>query len=195
MMIVGKMAIYYVIAHSTVINDGWISRQARHYVNCPRCPKCLIAVILVDVELKSWAFNCIYENFQQHIAARAQKRWFINFLVNFGHHSSITWPRFLCGVRNCGDVAAFLLTFCIFVCDKSAVFLFPVCFTEWPESISHSSTSTPSLKLIWPSTAKLTIMAAKTEKFKIEFLGNPETHWRKISQDRIPGKERFRKLT
>jgi len=32
-------------------------------------------------------------------------------------------------------------------------------------------------------------MAAKTEKFKIEFLGNPGTHRRKISQDRIPGKD------
>jgi len=32
-------------------------------------------------------------------------------------------------------------------------------------------------------------MAAKTEKFKIEFLGKPGTHCRKISQDRIPGKD------
>jgi len=32
-------------------------------------------------------------------------------------------------------------------------------------------------------------MAAKTEKFKIEFLGNPGTHCRNISQNRVPGKD------
>jgi len=32
-------------------------------------------------------------------------------------------------------------------------------------------------------------MAAKTEKFKSEFLGNPGTHCRNISQNSVPGKD------
>jgi len=80
----------------------------RNHVFCWRCPKCLIAVVLVNVDLPYWtfglqnvkhivAFTAIFSNI---CTAHAQKRLFMNFRCNFRHRRSNRQPRFPIRVQN-----------------------------------------------------------------------------------------------
>ena len=101
------------------------------------CPKCFIAVVLVDVDLPYWtekvehivAFTAIFSNIS---TAHAQKRLFMNFRCKIRHRHSICRPRFPVGVQNFGDLATFSVDFLHFTCWMSAIFLLPVCLTYWP---------------------------------------------------------------
>ena len=96
------------------VKDAWVSAHARNHVMCWRCPKCLIAVFLVDVDLPNWtskvehivAFTAIFTNIR---TAHAQKRLFMNFRCKFRHRHSIRRPRFPIRVQNFGDLATFYL--------------------------------------------------------------------------------------
>jgi len=79
--------------HGAMLKNVWDSAHARNDVICLRWPKCLIAVILVDVDLPYWtskvehiaAFTAIFSN---NCTAHAQKRLFINFWCKFWLSSS-----------------------------------------------------------------------------------------------------------
>ena len=76
--------------------------------------KCLIAVVLVDVDLPYWTskvehlvvFTAIFSNI---CTAHAQKRLFMNFRCKFRHCCSIRRPRFPIRVQNFGDLATFFV--------------------------------------------------------------------------------------
>ena len=78
--------------------------------------KCLIAVVLVDVDLKYWtskvehlvAFAATVSNI---CTAHAQRRLY--FRCKFRHRRSIRRPRFPIRVQNFGDLATFYVNFCI----------------------------------------------------------------------------------
>ena len=80
--------------------------------------KCLIAVVLVDVDLPYWtskvehlvAFLAIVSNI---CTAHAQKRLFMHFRRKFRHRYSIRRPRFPIIVQNFGDLALFYVNFCM----------------------------------------------------------------------------------
>jgi len=117
-----------------VLKDVWDSAHARNHVICLRCPKCLIAVVLVDVDLPYWtskvehilSFTAIFSII---CTAHAQKRLFMNFWCKFRHCCSIRRPRFPVRVQNFGDLATFSVDFLHFICQMSAIFLLPVCLT------------------------------------------------------------------
>jgi len=122
--------------------------DARNHVICWRYPKCLIAVVLVDVDLPYCtskvehlvAFTVIFSNI---CTAHAQKRLFMNFRCKFRHHRLIRRPRFPVGVQSIGDLASFIS---YSECPPYFYFRF-----VWPtdlESIPHASTPT----LIIPTT-------------------------------------------
>ena len=109
--------------------------------------KCLIAVVLVDVDLPYWtskveqlvAFAAIVSNI---CTAHAQKPLFVHFRCKFRHRRSIRRPWFLIWVQNFGDLATFYVDFCIehFECPPYFYFRF-----VWPtdlESIPHASIPT-----------------------------------------------------
>ena len=81
--------------------------------------KCLIAVVLVDVDIPYWtsivehlvAFAAIVSNI---CTAHAQKRLFMHFWCKFRHRRSIRRPRFPIWVQNFGDLATFYVDFCIY---------------------------------------------------------------------------------
>ena len=81
--------------------------------------KCLIAVVLVDVDLPYWtskvehlvAFAAIVSNI---CTAHAQKPLFMNFWCKFRHHNSIRRPRLINRVQNFRDLATFSIDFCVF---------------------------------------------------------------------------------
>jgi len=95
--------------------------------------KCLIAVVLVDVDLPYWtskvkhlvAFAAIFSNI---CTAHAQKRLFMHFRCNFRHRRFIRRPWFPIWVQNFGDLATFCVNFLFWM---SAIFLRPVCLTYW----------------------------------------------------------------
>jgi len=96
---------------------------------CLRWPKCLIAVIVVDVDVPYWtskvehiaAFTAIFSNI---CTAHAQKRLFTNFQCKFRHRRSIPRPRFL------------------LECKISAIWWrFPLIFPFYIPNVSHISTS------------------------------------------------------
>ena len=70
--------------------------------------KCLVAVVLVDVDLLYWtskvehivAFTAIVSNI---CTVHAQKRLFMNLRCKFRHHRSISRPQFPVRVQNFGD--------------------------------------------------------------------------------------------
>jgi len=76
--------------------------------------KCLIAVVLVDVDLPYWTskvehlvvFMAIFSNI---CTAHAQKRLFMNFRCKFRHCCSIRRLRFPIRVQNFGDLATFFV--------------------------------------------------------------------------------------
>ena len=80
--------------------------------------KCLIAVVLVDVNLPSWtskvedlvAFAAIISNI---CTVHAQKRLCMHFRCKFRLCRSIRRPRFPIRVQNFGDLATFYVDFCI----------------------------------------------------------------------------------
>ena len=127
--------------------DVWVSAHARNNVICQRCPKCLTAIVLVDVDLQYWAskvehivsFTDIFSNI---CTAHAQKRLFMNFRWKFRHRRSIRRPRFPIGVQNFGDLATFSVDFCILYAECPPYLYFRF---DWPtdlESIPHASTPT-----------------------------------------------------
>ena len=89
--------------------------------------KCLIAVVLVDVDLPYWtsnvellvAFTAIVSNI---CTAHAQKRLFMNFRCKFRHHLSIPRLRFLIRVQNFCDLATFSVDFWILYSGCPAFF-------------------------------------------------------------------------
>ena len=110
--------------------------------------KCLIEVVLVDVDLPYWtskvehivAFTVMFSNI---CTAHAQKRLFMNFRCKFRHRRSVRRPRFPITVQNFSDLATFPLILAFFICAKCPSYLY---FRfVWPtdlESISHASTPT-----------------------------------------------------
>jgi len=91
--------------------------------------KCLIAVVLVDVDLLHWtskvehlvAFAAIDSNIY---TAPAQKRLFMHFRCKFRHRRSIRRPRFPVRVQNFGDLATFYVDFCILYAECPPYFYF-----------------------------------------------------------------------
>jgi len=114
---------------------------------CWRCPKCLIAVVLVDVNLPYCtskvehivAFMAIFSNI---CTAHAQKRLFMNFRCKFTHRRSIRRARFPVGVQNFGDLATFSVDFCILYSERPPYFYFRFVWPTDLESIPHTSTPT-----------------------------------------------------
>jgi len=125
----------------------WVSAHARNHVICLRCPKCLIALVLDDVDLQYWtskvehivAFTAIFSNI---FTAHAQKRLFINFRCKFRHRRSIHRPRFPIRAQNFGDLATFSVDFCILYAECPPHFYFRFVWPTDLESIPHASTPT-----------------------------------------------------
>ena len=111
------------------------------------CPKCLIAVVLVDVDLPYWtlkvehivAFIAIFRNI---CTAHVQKLLFMNFRCIFRHRCSIRRPRFPVRVQNFGDLASFSTDFCILYAECPPYFYFQLVWPTDLESIPHASTLT-----------------------------------------------------
>ena len=82
--------------------------------------KCLIAVVLVDVDLPYWASNVehlvafpvIVHNI---CTAHAQKRLFMHFRCKFRHRRLIRRPRFPIRVQNFSDLATFPIIFAFYM--------------------------------------------------------------------------------
>ena len=102
--------------------------------------KCLIAVVLVDVDLPYWTskvehlveFPATVSNI---CTAHAQKRLFMHFRSKLRHRRSIRRPRFPIRVQNFGDLALFYVSLHL-IFWLSAIFLLPVCLTYWPRNYS-----------------------------------------------------------
>jgi len=142
---------YYVIAYSAVLEavDEFVRmREITHSVKAPL--KCLIAVILVDVDLLYWtskvahsvAFTVIFSNI---CTAHVQKRLFMNFRCTFRHHRSIRRLRCPIWVQNFGDLAAFSVDFCILYAECPPYFYFRFVWPTDLESIPHASTPTSAI--------------------------------------------------
>ena len=123
MILIGKTANCllgaYVIARSAVLKavDEFVRmREITPSVKVPL--KCLIAVVLVDVDLPYWtskvehlvAFPATVSNI---CTAHAQKRLFMHFRCKFRNRSSIRRPRFPIRVQNFGDLGTFYVNVCI----------------------------------------------------------------------------------
>jgi len=109
--------------------------------------KCLIAVVLVDVDLPYWtskvehlvAFATTVSN---SCTAHAQKRLFMHMRCKFRHRRSIRRPRFPIRVQNFGDLVTFSVDYCILYSECPPYFYFRF---VWPinlESIPHASIPT-----------------------------------------------------
>ena len=131
MMLIGKTA-NWLLRHSVqrcVKSRRLVCAHARNHVICLRWPKCLIAVVLADVDLPYWtskvehlvAFAAIVSNI---CTAHAQKRLYM-------HRRSIRRSRFLIRVLNFGDLATFYVDFLHVIFRMSAIFLLPVCLIYW----------------------------------------------------------------
>ena len=116
MMLIGKTA-NWLLRHSVqrhVKSRRLVCAHARNQIKCSvkLAIKCLIAVVLVDVDLPYWtskvqhlvAFAAIVSNI---CTAHAQKRLFMHFRCKFRHRRSIRRPRFPIRVQNFGDLATF----------------------------------------------------------------------------------------
>jgi len=122
MMLIGKTA-NWLLRHSVqrcVKSCRLVCAHARNQItrSVKVALKCLIAVVLVDVDLPYWtskvehlvAFAAIVCNI---CTAHAQKRLFMHFRCKYRHRRSIRRPRFPIKVQNCGDLATFYVDFCI----------------------------------------------------------------------------------
>ena len=112
------------------------------------------------LNFKSWAFSRICGHCQQHFTAHAQERGYLGtsgksfgdlatfsfdfFCILYAECHSILQPRFPYKVRNFGDLETFSIDFRILKAESSPYFCFRFILP-----------TAPSLKLIWPSTAKL----------------------------------------
>jgi len=150
MILIGKTANCllgaYVIAHSAVLKaiDEFVRmREITRSVKVAL--KCLIAVVLVDVDLPYWtskvayivAFTAIFSNI-----FTAQKRLFMNFRCKFRHRRSIRRPRFPVREQNFSDLPTFSVDFCILYAECPPYFYFRVVWPTDLESIQHASTPT-----------------------------------------------------
>ena len=95
--------------------------------------KCLIAVVLVNVDLSSWTSKveqlvALPATVSNICTAHAQKRLFMNFQCKFRHRRSIRQPRFPIGVQNFSDLATFSVDFCILYAECPFVCLFVCLF-------------------------------------------------------------------
>ena len=77
--------------------------------------KCLIAVVLVDVDLPYWTSKVEHlvafaATVSKICGAHAQKRLFMHFQCKFTHRRS---TRFPIRVHNFGDLGLFYVNFCI----------------------------------------------------------------------------------
>jgi len=124
------LLVAYVIAHSAVLKavDEFVCvREITQSVK--GALKCLIAVILVDVDLPYWtskvehlvAFTAIFSNI---CTAHAQKRLSMNFRCKFRRHRSIRRPRFPIRVQNFSDLATFSVDVCILYAKCPPYFYF-----------------------------------------------------------------------
>jgi len=133
--------------HAPVLKAVWVSGHARNHAFCLTCPKCLIALVVDDVDLPYCtskvehivAFTAIFSNIW---TAHAQKRLFMNFRCKFRHRRSIPLPRFPVGVQNFGDLATFSVDFCISYAECPPYFYFRFVWATDLESTQHASTST-----------------------------------------------------
>ena len=118
MMLIGKTA-NWLLRHSVqrcVKNRRLVCAHARNHAFFKVDLKCLIAVVLVDVDLPYWtskvehlvAFAGIVSNM---FTTHAQKRLFMYFRCQFRHRRSIRRPRFPIRVQNFGDLATFYVDF------------------------------------------------------------------------------------
>jgi len=129
-----------------LLKNVWDSAHARNHVICLKGPKCLIAVVLVDVDLLYWTskvehivpFTAIFSNI---CTAHAQKRLFMNFRC-FRHRHSILLPRFPVRVQNFGDLATFSVDFCSLYAECPPYFYFRFVWPTDLESIPYASTPT-----------------------------------------------------
>jgi len=109
--------------------------------------KCLIAVVLVDVDLPYWtskvehlvAFAAIVSYI---CTACAQKRLFMHFRCKFRHRRSIHRLRFPIRVQNFGDLATFYVDFRILYAEFPPYFYFRFVWPTELESIPLASTPT-----------------------------------------------------
>ena len=109
--------------------------------------KCLIAVVLVDVDLPYWtskveilvAFAAIVSNI---CTAHAQKRLFMNFRCKLRQRRSIPWLWFPGRLQNFCDLATFFVDFCCLYAKCPPYFYFRFVWPTDLESIPHASTPT-----------------------------------------------------
>jgi len=119
-----------------VLKDVWDSAHARNHVICLKWPKCLIAVVLADVDLLYWtskaehivSFTAIFSNI---CTAHAQKRLFINFRCIFRHRRSIRHPDFLLECKISAIWRRFSLIFAFYMPNARHIST-SVCLTYWP---------------------------------------------------------------
>jgi len=140
--------LYAKIIHAPLLITVWVSAHARNHVICLRCPKCLIALVLEDVDLPycTWkvehivAFTAIFTNI---CTAHAQKRLFMNFRCKFRHRCSIPPPDFLIECKISAIWRRFPLTFCILYAECPPYFYFRFVTPTDLESIQHALIPTP----------------------------------------------------
>jgi len=134
----------YVIAHSAKAVDEFV-RMCEITRSVKVSLECLIAVVLVDVDLPYWtskvahlvAFTAIFSNI---CTAHAQKRLFMNFWCKFRHRLSIRRPRFPIRVQNFSDWLPFSVDFCIVYAECPPYFYFRFFWPTDLKSIPHTST-------------------------------------------------------
>ena len=126
MMLIGKIA-NWLLRHSIqrrVKSRRLVCAYARNQItrSVKVARKCLIAVVLVDVDLPYWtskvehlvAFVAIVSNI---CTAHVQKRLFMHSWCKFRHRRSIRRPRFPIRLQNFSNLATFYVDFCI-LCSK-----------------------------------------------------------------------------
>ena len=109
--------------------------------------KCLIAVVLVDVDLPYWtskvehlvALAAIVSNIY---TAHAQKRLFMHFRCKFRHRRSICRRWFPIWVQNFGNLATFYVVFWILYSECPPYFYFRFVWPTDLECIPHASIPT-----------------------------------------------------
>jgi len=125
--------------HAPVLKAVWVSARVRNHVICLRCPKCLIALVLDDVDLPYCtskvehtcivAFTAIFSNISTE---HAQKRLCTNFRCKLRHRRLIPRPRFPIRVR----------WFCILYAECPLYFYFRFVWPTDLENIPYASTPT-----------------------------------------------------
>jgi len=166
---------------------------------CWRCPKCLIAVVLVDVDLPYCtskvkhivAFTAIFSNI---CTAHAQKRLFINFRCKFRHRRTIRWPRFRVRVQNFGDLATFFVDFCILYAEYPPCFYFRFVWPTDLENIPHASTPTSiiSTKFEAPRLIRSWVMSNNVSRWLALKMHTRPLRMRRITWPMSRGEKRLR---